>query len=403
LAKLIDMLGEKEGPMTSRELDRLIWKMLKASAPALALGLCADTAKRLEPTAKPVFPATVLTELPKGADLDGDCGRCGSKKCNQHTTALQTEVGKLRQVLVKELSAWTYFTWRGRDTMGGKEFCAEACSNDLSAPETYLKLKSGEFIRFGFFHTILNCEVAPVAKGATPASVVCEEQWTPQAICMRIIPGRRPEGFLATSSFEDSSTAGELLARMAALEAASVPAFLILRDELLAHGAPTPYVALAERFAADEVRHASLMTALARRYRAEPVFTNVPTRPVRALGRMAAENAVEGCVRETFGAVVAHWQARHASDPVVRQTMCSIAEDETRHAQLAWQLDGWFRARLSLAEQRRLREARAHAVDELLAPSPGSTAHVASQLGLPTGAQAAVLTEQLQRSLWAVS
>ena len=54
--------------------------------------------------------------------------------------------------------------------------------------------------------------------------------------------------------------------------------------------------------------------------------------PTRALGVVAIENAVEGCVRETFGALIASWQAEHARDPGIKRLMRSIARDETRHA-----------------------------------------------------------------------
>lgn len=49
---------------------------------------------------------------------------------------------------------------------------------------------------------------------------------------------------------------------------------------------------------------------LAARYGATAPRPRVERAPVRSLEDIAVENAVEGCVRETFGALVGAWQAR---------------------------------------------------------------------------------------------
>jgi hypothetical protein len=85
----------------------------------------------------------------------------------------------------------------------------------------------------------------------------------------------------------------------------------------------------------------------------------------RSLEAIAAENAIEGCVRETYGAIVALWQARHAHDPVVAAAMEPIAADETRHAELAWEVASWAEPRLSRAARRRVEAAREQALVEL--------------------------------------
>jgi hypothetical protein len=61
-----------------------------------------------------------------------------------------------------------------------------------------------------------------------------------------------------------------------------------------------------------------------------------PAPPARSLEELAVENAVEGCVRETYGALTAIWQARTAKDPSVAAAVRRIARDETRHAALSW-------------------------------------------------------------------
>jgi len=147
--------------------------------------------------------------------------------------------------------------------------------------------------------------------------------------------GRRPEGWTARPQ-PARSVLGSYFASAARLEAASVPAFERLRAELASLGAPTSLVERAEAAAADERLHAATTTALARRFGAEVEPVLVPAHEARSLLDVARENAVEGCVRETFGALVAIYQAERSSDPEIRSALVDIARDESRHAELAW-------------------------------------------------------------------
>lgn len=212
--------------------------------------------------------------------------------------------------------------------------------------------------------------------------------------------GRRPAAFALTQPAA-ASELGRLFATAAQLESASVHAFDILAEELHALGAPEALVAAARRAAADEVRHARVTTRLARRFGADPDAAVVAPRPRRALEEVAIENAVEGCVRETFGALVATWQGCAAGDRAVRRAMARIAIDETRHAELAWAVDGWARSRLDLAARARLREARRAAVAALRArgdiePSPALVATA----GVPTAKRARYFVDATAAALW---
>jgi hypothetical protein len=185
---------------------------------------------------------------------------------------------------------------------------------------------------------------------------------------------------------------------MAWLEAASVPAFLRLADELKAHGAPEVLVRAARRSAGDEIRHTRAAGALARRHGA-PV-PEVELRPFssRSLEAMLLENAREGCVRETFGAVVAGWQARHAQDAQVRAELGRIAEEELRHAELAWAVDAWAEEQLTPEERQRVRDARLEAFHELerLLAEEEPDAVLVQQAGVPSRDSALHLLRGLQ-------
>jgi hypothetical protein len=198
--------------------------------------------------------------------------------------------------------------------------------------------------------------------------------------------GRRPASLLPASGAQASHLTGRYFAETAGLEAASIPAFKILAGELIAHRAPDQLIRASYRSAADEVRHARGMASLARRYGVEPTIPRLGVQPQdRSLEEVATENAVEGCVRETYGVLVALWQARYAQDPAVAGAMGPIAADETRHAELAWEVASWAEPRLPRAARTRIDTARTDALIDLMTeaarPVPASLVSLA---GLPS-------------------
>lgn len=189
---------------------------------------------------------------------------------------------------------------------------------------------------------------------------------------------------------------------MAYLEAASVDAFERLARELATHGAPARLRKAARRAARDEARHTRVATALAERAGATVPRPRVPRGRVRSLAEIAVENAVEGCVRETFGAAVALAQATSAGDPRVRAAMRPLAADEMRHAELAWCVHRWLEPRLDRAARARVVRARRRAALALVQEtSVEPHADLVQQLGLPTARQARSVALDLARSLWA--
>src|SRR5436305_808711 len=77
-----------------------------------------------------------------------------------------------------------------------------------------------------------------------------------------------------------------------------------------------------------EVRHARATARLARRFGGRYVRPTVEAVGERTLEAIALENAVEGCVGESFGALVATWQSENATDAAVRDAFQAIAADE---------------------------------------------------------------------------
>jgi hypothetical protein len=120
----------------------------------------------------------------------------------------------------------------------------------------------------------------------------------------------------------------------------------------------------------------------------------------RSAAAVAAENAAEGCVRETYGALVASWQAAHAKDAELARAFERIARDEARHAALSWAVATWLEPRLGARERRRVDRARARALRILEAQvaSPPA-ASLVRDAGLPTARHASALVRALADAL----
>ena len=209
--------------------------------------------------------------------------------------------------------------------------------------------------------------------------------------------GRRPASLLAGGSASAASI-GRYFAAAARLEAAAVEAFEILACELAAHHAPTHLATAARRSAREEMSHAESTGAFARRFGEQPLRASFTERPQpRTLVEIAIENAREGCAGETYGALIAAWQACHAADPDTRRLMRSIADDELSHARLAFEVAEWLQPRLPRAERQLVRDAQDSALDALAKnASRELPAELVTIAGLPRPDSAAQLVAGLQ-------
>lgn len=210
--------------------------------------------------------------------------------------------------------------------------------------------------------------------------------------------GRRPSDMAlgcehAADCDDARSEVGAYLAEGARLEAAAVFAFELMARELTAHGAPAALVERCWAAAADEQRHTRLTCEAARRYGFEPILPEPHVRPLPSLWQLALENTVEGCVRETWGALSAALQARTARDPQLAELYAAIAPDELAHAELSWDIQAWLSAQTGAAPTlHALAElARAELLAEQIDPNSG----VAALAGAPNCELACELIRQL--------
>ncbi|MFO0617167.1 MAG: ferritin-like domain-containing protein [Polyangiaceae bacterium] len=202
--------------------------------------------------------------------------------------------------------------------------------------------------------------------------------------------GRRPRGLLRARA-RVANPVADWFVGTAFLEGASVFAFERLAAELTRHGAPERLARAATRARADELRHARITRALARRFGGAPVDPRARRASPRSLAAMAIENAVEGCVRETFAAALVAYQANACPDRRLARTFARVARDEADHAALAWDVHAWLLPRLDPRARSRVRSAARRAARALERDASEPAPEVAAALGAPSARARAVI------------
>ena len=143
------------------------------------------------------------------------------------------------------------------------------------------------------------------------------------------------------------------------------------------------------------------MSSLARSHGAEPTPPVRVSLPARGILELAIENAVEGCVHETWAALSAAHQARRAVDPALRAVFAGIADDEARHAELAWTIDAWIVDQLDATDRATVEAARRTAARQLIARLGAAADDPAIlELGVPRAGVASQLCAALGEALW---
>jgi hypothetical protein len=130
-----------------------------------------------------------------------------------------------------------------------------------------------------------------------------------------------------------------------AAEHASIASFARFVLELTALGAPAELVAEATRAMADEIVHARLAYGVASALLGEEVGPG-PLDPRGAIADLDVRRIVldcvrEGCIGETLAAAEAAAARDVCADEATRDVLARIADDEARHAALAWKFVRW--------------------------------------------------------------
>ncbi len=146
---------------------------------------------------------------------------------------------------------------------------------------------------------------------------------------------------------------------VASMEHASVASFARFTLQLMALGAPPELLAGTQQAAADEVEHARLAYAIASAYagtRVGPGALDVSDVRIETERFAVLRGLIEeACVGEAIGVAEARAYADAARDPVLAAVLARVADDEERHAALAWRTLRWM---LHGADERTLATAK---------------------------------------------
>jgi hypothetical protein len=133
--------------------------------------------------------------------------------------------------------------------------------------------------------------------------------------------------------------------RVAQMEHASVAAFARFALQLLSLGAPARLLQAASAAQADEIRHAEAAFRVASHFHGAAFGPGPLALGDLALGetleQIVVGTVLEGCVGETLAALEAAEALAHAEHPLARAALERVAEDEARHAELAWSFLAW--------------------------------------------------------------
>jgi hypothetical protein len=134
----------------------------------------------------------------------------------------------------------------------------------------------------------------------------------------------------------------------ALMEHASIAAFARLSLQLLALGAPADLVQRAQLASLDELRHSDYCFAMASRHAGValgpgPIAVQGALDDV-SLTSLVESNLVEGCIGEALAAERLRCRAKLCVEPQLKAALLRIADDETRHAELAYGILAWCRS-----------------------------------------------------------
>ena len=134
--------------------------------------------------------------------------------------------------------------------------------------------------------------------------------------------------------------------QQAEAEHASVASFARHTLQLMSIGAPSELLHRSQAASIDEIKHAKMCYGFA------SIFLDQDMNP----GSLDVENSLEkveikdiiqsviheGCIEESLAAIEAHFRAKIAEDFAIKTTLKEIADDETKHAKLAWDTITWI-------------------------------------------------------------
>lgn len=334
---------------------------------------------------------SVVAYCAYGCVTDADCGAGSICVCGDYIGVCAQAKCTSDEACGNGLRCQSYDVSRGCNSLGfACQTPNDECGGDVDCPQDLCGAgDAGPFV----------CQNTSCAVGrpflvdglARAANVVGRSDW--------LLP---LDLELGAASLSEREAAGVAWCRIGQMEHASVAAFARFALQLLSLGAPPSLVEAATSAMADETRHAQLAFGVASSLLGRAVGPAVLDVEQSLLETSLVDIARlvirEGCIGETCAALEAREAALHAAQPELAQLLQRVADDESRHAELAWRF-------VSYALERDPQRIGALLQDELLeerslvesAHLPATSAHelAAAALG--------ILPERLRGELRAVA
>ena len=127
---------------------------------------------------------------------------------------------------------------------------------------------------------------------------------------------------------------------------ASVASFARHTLQLMSIGAPSELLQSSQDASIDEIKHAKMCYGFASTFLKKDISPGV-LNVDNSLEELNLEDIIksiikEGCIGETLAAIEAHYRQHLALDHAVKGALKVIADDETKHAKLAWDTVAWI-------------------------------------------------------------
>lgn len=364
--------------MSDTQIKHILRNAVIATLPVIFQTGCMTNAPHnpAKPPASDPCRGPVERSLNQSRGWHGEIPSIGSAPLSKEACA-----NLCRSLIEKEYSSDPVNAWRG--FVGLEDFSAPACSTKVNP-------HNKTYVACGASFTMLTTKDTGAPGCPAPPKPVP-------------IGGRMPAGahIQTQEANEIPSVLGAYFSDMAAMETAAVTAFRYLTRELEAYQAPDELIQMARLAVDEEIDHAEMAGLLSQAYRTPVPEIKVDDFQLRSLFEIALENAVEGCVNETFAAACGIWQHEHAEHEAFRAVMGRVAEEESGHADLSWKIHHWVMPQLSKVEQQHIYQAQQEAVAGLENSFKVENDQVLRlAVGLPDVADAARLIRELRGQLW---
>ena len=149
-----------------------------------------------------------------------------------------------------------------------------------------------------------------------------------------------------SDNITDNQRIGEHWLQHAEAEHASIASFARHTLQLMSIGAPSVLLAASQQASLDEIKHAKICYGIASAFLDTDFFPGA-LKVTDSINQLNIKDIIqslvqEGCIEETLSAMEARFQAMWADIPDMKDSLETIAVEETSHAQLAWNTISWI-------------------------------------------------------------